>query len=100
MEECFKRVDILASATAPTAAFAIGEKADDPLAMYLSDVLTVTAPLCGVPALSLACGRTKAGLPVGLHLTAPRFGESNLFRAARAAEALLPAFAFPPEPRR
>jgi aspartyl-tRNA(Asn)/glutamyl-tRNA(Gln) amidotransferase subunit A len=100
MEECFKKVDLLATATTPTAAFALGEKADDPLAMYLSDVLTVTANLCGVPALSLPCGRTAAGLPAGLQLTAPRFGESNLFRAARAAEALLPAFAWPPEPPR
>ncbi len=98
MEECFKKVDLLASATTPTAAFALGEKTDDPLAMYLSDVLTVTANLCGVPALSLSCGRTVAGLPVGLQLTAPRFGESVLFRAARAAEALLPAYAWPPEP--
>ncbi len=100
MEECFKKVDLLASATTPTAAFALGEKTDDPLAMYLSDVLTVTAPLCGVPALSLPCGRTAAGLPVGLHLTAPRFGESVLFRAARAAEQMLPPFAWPPEPPR
>jgi aspartyl-tRNA(Asn)/glutamyl-tRNA(Gln) amidotransferase subunit A len=100
MEECFKKVDLLASATTPTAAFALGEKADDPLAMYLSDVLTVTANLCGVPALSLSCGRTAEGLPVGLQLTAPRFGESDLFRAARAAEALLPPCAWPPEPPR
>ena len=100
LEECFKKVDLLVSATTPTAAFGLGEKADDPLAMYLSDVLTVTAPLCGVPALSLSCGRTAKGLPVGLHLTAPRFGESVLFRAARAAEQLLPPFAWPPEPPR
>jgi aspartyl-tRNA(Asn)/glutamyl-tRNA(Gln) amidotransferase subunit A len=100
LEECFRKVDLLVSATTPTAAFGLGEKADDPLAMYLSDVLTVTAPLCGVPALSLPCGRTAEGLPVGLHLTAPRFGESVLFRAARAAEQLLPPFAWPPEPPR
>ncbi len=100
MEEVFRKVDLLATATTPTAAFALGEKTDDPLAMYLSDVLTVTANLCGVPALSLSCGRTAAGLPVGLQLTAPRFGESVLFRAARAAEALLPSYAWPPEPPR
>jgi aspartyl-tRNA(Asn)/glutamyl-tRNA(Gln) amidotransferase subunit A len=101
MEECFRRVDLLVSPTTPTAAFALGEKSSDPLAMYLSDVLTVTANLCGVPALSLSCGRTEAGLPVGLQFTAPRFGEPVLFRAARAAEALLPdARAWPPEPPR
>jgi len=100
MEECFQRVDLLASATTPTAAFLLGEKASDPLAMYLSDVLTVTANLCGVPALSLGCGRTAEGLPVGLQLTAPRFGESALFAAARAAEAFLPAYAWPAEPPR
>jgi aspartyl-tRNA(Asn)/glutamyl-tRNA(Gln) amidotransferase subunit A len=100
MEECFRKVDLLASPTTPTAAFALGEKASDPLAMYLSDVLTVTANLCGVPALSLPCGRTAEGLPAGLQLTAPRFGEAALFRAARAAEALLPPFAWPPEPPR
>jgi len=98
MEECFKKVDVLATATTPTAAFALGEKVSDPLAMYLSDVLTVTANLCGVPSLSLSCGRTAEGLPVGLQLTAPRFGEGTLFRAARAAEALLPPFSWPATP--
>jgi aspartyl-tRNA(Asn)/glutamyl-tRNA(Gln) amidotransferase subunit A len=104
MEACFEEVDLLATATTPTAAFALGEKTEDPVAMYLSDVLTVTANLCGVPALSLPCGRTAEGLPVGLHLTAPRFGEARLFGAARAAEALLPPYSWPPasppEPRR
>jgi aspartyl-tRNA(Asn)/glutamyl-tRNA(Gln) amidotransferase subunit A len=101
LERCFADVDLLVSPTTPTPAFALGEKADDPLAMYLSDVLTVLANLCGVPALSLPCGRTPDGLPVGLQLTAPRFGEAVLFRAARAAEALLPdARAWPPEPPR
>jgi len=99
MEACFGKVDVLASATTPTAAFALGEKSSDPLAMYLSDVLTVTANLCGVPSLSLSCGRTAEGLPVGLQLTAPRFGEGTLFRAARAAEALLPPFAWPATPQ-
>jgi aspartyl-tRNA(Asn)/glutamyl-tRNA(Gln) amidotransferase subunit A len=98
LEEVFSRVDLLLTPTTPTAAFRLGDKVEDPLAMYLSDVLTVTASLCGVPALSLPCGRTPAGLPVGLQLMAPRFGEETLLRAARAYESLAPAgSAWPPE---
>ncbi len=87
IEEVFTRVDLLASPTTPTVAFRLGEKSDDPLAMYLNDVLTVNANLCGVPALSLPCGRSTQGLPIGLQLTGPRFGEGPLLRAARAYEA-------------
>jgi len=86
IEEVLTRVDLLASPTTPTVAFRLGEKAEDPLAMYLNDVLTVTANLCGVPALSLPCGRSNQGLPIGLHLTGPRFGEARLLRVARAYE--------------
>jgi len=98
LEEVFARVDLLLTPTTPTAAFRLGDRLEDPLAMYLSDVLTVTANLCGVPALSLPCGRTPDGLPVGLQLMAPRFGEATLLRAARAYESLAPAAAaWPPE---
>jgi aspartyl-tRNA(Asn)/glutamyl-tRNA(Gln) amidotransferase subunit A len=98
LDEVFERVDLLLTPTTPTAAFGLGEKLEDPLAMYLSDFLTVSANLCGVPALSMPCGHTPTGLPIGLQLTAPRFGEEILLRAARAYESLAPAASlWPPE---
>ncbi|MHC5051899.1 MAG: amidase family protein, partial [Planctomycetota bacterium] len=98
LDEVFKSVDLLLTPTTPTAAFRLGDKVEDPLAMYLSDVLTVTANLCGVPALSLPCVGAPGRLPVGLQLMAPRFGEEVLLRAARAYESLAPAAtAWPPE---
>jgi aspartyl-tRNA(Asn)/glutamyl-tRNA(Gln) amidotransferase subunit A len=86
LEAAFAHVDVLLTPTTPTVAFRLGEKIDDPLAMYLNDVLTVTANLCGVPALSLPCGRSSDGMPIGLQLMAPRFGEEALFRVARVYE--------------
>jgi aspartyl-tRNA(Asn)/glutamyl-tRNA(Gln) amidotransferase subunit A len=74
------------SPTSPTTAFKIGERADDPLAMYLSDVFTIPANLAGTPAISIPCGLDEAGLPVGLQLTAPVLGEPTLFRVAHALE--------------
>jgi aspartyl-tRNA(Asn)/glutamyl-tRNA(Gln) amidotransferase subunit A len=98
LDEVFQRVDLLLTPTTPTAAFRLGDRVEDPLAMYLSDVLTVTANLGGVPALSLPCGGAPGGLPVGLQLMAPRFGEAALLGAARAYESLAPAAsAWPPE---
>jgi aspartyl-tRNA(Asn)/glutamyl-tRNA(Gln) amidotransferase subunit A len=87
VDRCFGEVDLLLTPTTPTPPFPLGEKTADPLAMYLNDVLTVTANLCGLPALSLPCGRTRSDLPVGLQLMGPRFGEATIFRAARAYEA-------------
>ena len=99
LDRCFERADLLLTPTTPTPAFKLGEKVSDPLAMYLNDVLTVTANLCGNPALSVPCGRTKGDLPIGLQLMAPRFGETVLFRAARAYEAAAGAGPlWPPEP--
>ena len=77
---------MLVSPTSPTTAFRIGEKADDPLAMYLNDMFTIPANLAGVPAVSVPCGLDAAGLPVGLQFTAPVLGEPTLFRAAHALE--------------
>ncbi|GAB4233557.1 MAG: Asp-tRNA(Asn)/Glu-tRNA(Gln) amidotransferase subunit GatA [Acidobacteriota bacterium] len=98
--QAFARVDVLAGPTTPTAAFRLGEKADDPLAMYLSDVYTVTANLAGIPALSLPCGFTAENLPVGLQLLAPHFEEGRLFRVAAALEADLSLGRRPELPRR
>jgi aspartyl-tRNA(Asn)/glutamyl-tRNA(Gln) amidotransferase subunit A len=84
--QSFERFDVLVSPTSPTTAFRIGERADDPLAMYLSDIFTIPANLAGVPAITVPCGFDEAGLPVGLQFTAPVLGEQVLFRAAAALE--------------
>ena len=83
----FADFDVLVSPTSPTTAFRIGEKADDPMAMYLNDIFTIPANLAGVPAVSVPCGLDSAGLPIGLQLTAPVLGERTLLRAAAALEA-------------
>jgi len=85
-EAAFERVDVIASPVAPSAAFALGERTEDPLAMYLTDAMTIPASLAGVPALSVPAGATAGGLPVGLQLTAPHFEEGRLFRVAAAVE--------------
>src|SRR5581483_4955968 len=85
-ERAFASFDVLVSPTSPTTAFRIGERTDDPLAMYLSDVFTIPANLAGVPAISIPCGLDEKGLPVGLQLTAPVLGEELLLRVADALE--------------
>jgi len=85
-ERAFEDFDVLVSPTSPTTAFKIGERVDDPLAMYLSDVFTIPANLAGVPAISIPSGLDEAGLPVGLQLTAPILGEGLLLRVADALE--------------
>ena len=84
--EAFERVDLVAVPTSPTPAFRIGEKLDNPLQMYLSDVFTAAANLAGLPAISLPCGFTRERLPVGLQLTGRAFDEGSLLRAADALE--------------
>ena len=84
--EAFKKCDVIATPTAPTPAFRIGEKSNDPLAMYLSDIYTVTVNLAGVPAISVPCGRSSAGLPIGMQLIGNHFDESRLLNAAYAYE--------------
>ncbi|MBN2242472.1 MAG: Asp-tRNA(Asn)/Glu-tRNA(Gln) amidotransferase subunit GatA [Acidobacteria bacterium] len=81
-DRAFEKVDALLSPVSPTPAFRIGEKISDPLAMYLSDIYTVTANLAGIPALSLPCGFTREGLPVGLQVLANQFQEGTLLRFA------------------
>jgi aspartyl-tRNA(Asn)/glutamyl-tRNA(Gln) amidotransferase subunit A len=77
----FAEVDVIAGPTAPTAAFKLGDKTDDPITMYLNDIYTVGANLAGLPGISVPCGFVD-GLPIGLHLVAPHFGESVLLRCA------------------
>ncbi|OYT72561.1 MAG: Asp-tRNA(Asn)/Glu-tRNA(Gln) amidotransferase GatCAB subunit A [Chloracidobacterium sp. CP2_5A] len=88
-DRAFEQCDILVTPTAPTPAFKLGEKTSDPLQMYLSDIYTVTLNLAGVPGMSLPCGKSGEGLPIGLQLVAPAFEESRMFRAGRVLERAL-----------
>jgi aspartyl-tRNA(Asn)/glutamyl-tRNA(Gln) amidotransferase subunit A len=83
----FAEVDAIVTPTAPTPAFKIGEKAGDPLAMYLADIYTVTASLAGICGVTVPCGRTSTGLPVGMQVLAAHLNEATAFRVARAVEA-------------
>ncbi|MFL5736352.1 MAG: Asp-tRNA(Asn)/Glu-tRNA(Gln) amidotransferase subunit GatA [Actinomycetota bacterium] len=85
-EQAFRSFDVLVSPTSPTTAFRIGERTDDPLAMYLSDVFTIPADLAGVPAISVPCGLDDRGLPVGLQFTGRILDEASILRAAHALE--------------
>jgi aspartyl-tRNA(Asn)/glutamyl-tRNA(Gln) amidotransferase subunit A len=85
-DQAFSQVDVVAGPVAPTPAFRIGELANDPLAMYLSDIYTISANLAGIPGMSVPCGFTSGGLPIGLQLLAPPFEEELLLRAARMYE--------------
>ena len=85
-ETAFESCDVLAMPTAATTAFETGARTEDPLSMYLSDILTISANLAGLPAISLPCGLDSGGLPVGLQMVAPALGEQLMFRAAAAYE--------------
>ncbi|MDD5085231.1 MAG: Asp-tRNA(Asn)/Glu-tRNA(Gln) amidotransferase subunit GatA [Candidatus Omnitrophica bacterium] len=85
-DKAFERLDVILAPTSPTPAFKVGERLDDPLAMYLSDIFTIPQNLAGIPAISIPCGFTKGGLPIGLQLMAKPFGEETLFRVAHAFE--------------
>ena len=99
-DEAFGRVDVVAMPTTPTPAFRIGERVSDPLQMYLGDVFTVSANLAGLPAISLPCGFTSGGLPIGLQLTGRAFEEAELLRIADAYERVTPwSSAIPPSPQ-
>jgi aspartyl-tRNA(Asn)/glutamyl-tRNA(Gln) amidotransferase subunit A len=87
-ENAFREVDAIVTPTTPTPAFKIGEKADDPLAMYLADIYTVTGDLAGVPGISVPCGNTRAGLPIGLQVLGRHFDEATVLRVAQAVESL------------
>ncbi|HEY7790914.1 MAG TPA: Asp-tRNA(Asn)/Glu-tRNA(Gln) amidotransferase subunit GatA [Vicinamibacterales bacterium] len=82
----FAQVDAIALPTAPAPAFRLGEQVNDPLRMYLNDVFTVSANLAGLPAVSVPCGLTRAGLPIGLHVTGRPFEEETILRMAEAYE--------------
>ena len=85
-DAAFQKVHAIVTPTAPTPAFRLGEKADDPLSMYLADIYTVTADLAGVPGISVPCGKTRSGLPIGLQVLGRHFDESTVLRVAAAVE--------------
>jgi aspartyl-tRNA(Asn)/glutamyl-tRNA(Gln) amidotransferase subunit A len=84
--DAFQKVDAIITPTAPTPAFRLGEKTADPLQMYLADIYTVTGSLAGVPGISVPCGRTKAGLPVGIQIFGAHFSEGRVLQLAHAFE--------------
>ena len=85
-EEAFKKVDAIVTPTTPSAAFRLGEKANDPLAMYLADIYTVTADLAGIPGISVPCGETAEKLPIGLQILGRHFDEATILRVAHGYE--------------
>jgi aspartyl-tRNA(Asn)/glutamyl-tRNA(Gln) amidotransferase subunit A len=85
-EEAFRQVDVIMAPTAPTPAFRIGEKAEDPLQMYLSDIHTIPVNLAGIPAISIPCGFSRDNLPIGLQVMGRHFDEGKLLRVAYAFE--------------
>ncbi len=85
-DEAFQKVEAIVTPTSPTPAFRLGEKSNDPLAMYLADIYTVTADLAGIPGISIPCGKTKEKLPIGLQILGKHFDESTILRLAHAYE--------------
>ncbi len=85
-DEAFQMCDAIITPTSPTPAFKIGEKTDDPMQMYLSDIFTISANLAGIPGLSVPCGFTKSGLPIGVQFLAGHFAEGKLLQIASAYE--------------
>jgi len=89
-DKVFAGCDLIVTPTSPTPAFRLGEKMEDPLAMYLSDIYTISANLAGLPALSVPCGMTKSGLPVGMQILARPFDEEGIYRLAHFYEQKTP----------
>ncbi len=89
-EEAFSKVDVILTPTSPTPAFRIGEKTGDPLTMYLSDIFTIPCNLAGIPGISVPCGMSADGLPIGAQLLGKHFREEDLFKAAAAIEREIP----------
>ncbi len=85
-ENAFKQVDVMVSPVSPTTAFKLGEKAKNPLQMYLTDIFTIPASMAGLPAMSVPIAKDRLGLSIGMHLIAPRFNESILFKAGALVE--------------
>ncbi|HLD40896.1 MAG TPA: amidase, partial [Candidatus Omnitrophota bacterium] len=95
--EVFKDFDCIISPTSPSPAFRLGEKTQNPLAMYLSDIYTISVNLAGIPAISIPCGFSKDGLPIGLQIMAKPFDEEMIFRTAHCYEQAAPWHTLRPE---
>jgi aspartyl-tRNA(Asn)/glutamyl-tRNA(Gln) amidotransferase subunit A len=85
-EDAFRQVDVIVAPTAPTPAFRIGEKTEDPLQMYLSDIFTIPVNIAGIPGISIPCGFSRENLPIGLQMMGKHFDEGMLLRVAYAFE--------------
>src|ERR1700681_3823537 len=85
-DKAFAECEVVMGPVSPTAAFRLGERVEDPLAMYLSDIYTISCNLTGITGISIPCGFTKSGLPIGLQIQAPPFAEEKLLRVARMHE--------------
>jgi aspartyl-tRNA(Asn)/glutamyl-tRNA(Gln) amidotransferase subunit A len=85
-DDTFAKVDVIVTPTTPTPAFKLGEKADDPLAMYLADIYTVTANLAGVPGITVPCGNSRDGLPIGLQILGKHFDEATVLKTGHVVE--------------
>lgn len=85
-DDAFKKVDVIVAATSPETAFKIGEKTDDPIKMYLSDVLTIPCNIAGIPGISVPCGFSSEGLPIGLQILGKHFDEENILKVAHTYE--------------
>ncbi|MEL7598256.1 MAG: amidase family protein, partial [Clostridiaceae bacterium] len=83
-KKVFEKYDLIISPTSPVLPFKIGEKKDNPLEMYLADIYTVNINIAGVPAISVPCGESKEGLPIGFQIIGPHFGEKQILKAAKA----------------
>ena len=86
--QAFEQVDVIVGPMTPTPAFKLGEKTDDPVAMYLADIYSVAASLAGICGVSVPCGETEGGLPIGVQVMAGHFEEGTMLRVAKAIEAL------------
>ena len=87
-EEAFRKVDLIVTPTSPTPAFKTGEKIEDPLTMYLSDIFTIPCNLAGIPGMNVPVGKNSTGLPVGLQVLGPVFSEAKMLRLSMAIENL------------
>ena len=96
-DKAFGQVDVIAGPVAPSTAFKLGENQDDPLAIYLSDIYTISANLAGIPGVSVPCGLSESGMPVGVQFQAPAFAESRLMNVAQMTESALQLELSPPE---
>lgn len=91
LQKAFEQVDVMISPTTPTVAVKLGEQLENPLSMYLNDVVTIPANLAGIPAISIPCGTAEHGMPTGLHIQGPATSDATVYRVASAIEALLEA---------